>query len=320
MAGKKRDEFPSAVQRTVAERASYICTNPDCRDWTLEPHSDPEKSLKTGEAAHIRAASPGGPRYDANQTAEERVSIHNAIWLCAKCSTAIDKDEIRYPVSLLLSWKRNHEEWLKNGGIVPALPEISINTLAGYTLPEQPVVISLKECKDLREHRLRVCNSSDAAILMIDARLQLSEPIVACWGKERPPGVEVQFQPDRPDITVAGTGTVTRTRPPLPSTAFRLRIDRLPAKHAIEIAIYTSMKAHQDHDLTFGSGPFAELMGREYLIHFIDGTYQFEYRGATLTKRFFAPIRYDKDTRATSVIEVRVDQGDWRPVEMSLMS
>jgi hypothetical protein len=320
MAGKRRDELPAAVHRTVAERVAYICTNPECRDGTVGPHSDPNKSLKTGEAAHIRAASPGGPRYDPNQTPEERASIQNAIWLCTKCSTIIDKDEVLYPAELLLDWKRAHEDWLKNGGVVPALPEFSIKTLAGFTLPEQPGTVSLSQCTDLREHRLRARNSSDTVIRMIDARLQLSEPIVATWGKERPPGVEVQFQPGRPDIMVGGTGMVTRNRPPLPSAKFRLRIDQLPPKQAIEIAIYTSMKAYQDHGLTFDSGPFAGLMGGEYLLHFIDGTYQFEYRGATLTKGFFAPIRYDKGTRATSVIEVRGDQGDWKPVEISLMS
>jgi hypothetical protein len=320
MAGKKRDEFPIAVQRVIAERAAYICTNPECRDGTIGPHSDPDKSLKTGEAAHIRAASPGGPRYEPNQTPEERASIQNAIWLCTKCSTIIDKDEARYPFDLLLGWKQAHEDWLKNGGAVPALPQFSITTLAGLTLPDQPGALSLDECEDVREHRLRIQNPSDAAILMIDARLQLSEPIVATWGKDRPTGVTVQFRPDRPDIMVCGNGTVTRNRPPLPSTAFRLRIDRLPARHSIEIAIYTSMKAYQVHDLADGSGPFAELMGGEYLLHFIHGTYQFEYRSTTITKTLFAPIRYDKATRATSVIEVREDQGNWQPVETSLMS
>src|SRR5688572_16883947 len=103
MAGKKRDEVSRDVQRTVAERAAYICSNPDCRDWTVQPHSNPEKSLKMGEAAHIRAASAGGPRYEATHTSEERSSIHNAIWLCTKCSTIIDKDEARYSVELLLA-------------------------------------------------------------------------------------------------------------------------------------------------------------------------------------------------------------------------
>ena len=42
-------------------------------------------------------------------------------------------------------------------------------------------------------------------------------------------------------------------------------------------------------------------MKGDYLLHFIDGTFQFDYRGATITKKFFAPIRYDKDSRDTSV-------------------
>src|SRR5260370_34159408 len=215
MAGK-RDEFPMGVQRTVAERAAYICSNPACRDWTVEPHSDAEKSLKTGETAHIRAASPGGPRYDDTQTPEERTSIQNAIWLCTKCSTTIDKDEARYPVPLLLGWKQTHEDWLRNGGIVPAPPEFSIQTLNGFTLPDVPGTIALTECKDLREHRLRVRNGSATAVLMIDTRLQMPEPIVAAWGRERPPGSVADFRPDREDILVSGTGNVTRNRPPLP--------------------------------------------------------------------------------------------------------
>ena len=319
MAGK-RDEFPIGVQRTVAERAAYICSNPNCRDWTVEPHSDPEKSLKTGEAAHIRAASPGGPRYEHSQTPEERAGFQNAIWLCTKCSTTIDKDETQYPVPILLGWKQTHEDWLRNGGVVPALPAFSIKTLNGFTLPEVPGTINLKQCKDLREHRFRVDNNSATTILMIDALLQLPEPIVARWGRERPPGVAVEFQPKREDIVVSGTGKVTRNRPPLPSNVFQLRVDRLPPTQVVEIAVYTSVKAHEDHDLTLDSGPFAELSKGDYLLHFIDGTFQFEYRGAMIVKKFFAPIRYDKDSRSTAVIEVREDKGDWKPVSMTLMS
>jgi hypothetical protein len=36
--------------------------------------------------------------------------------------------------------------------------------------------------------------------------------------------------------------------------------------------------------------------------------------------QFFAPLGYDKDTRAMSVGEVREDKGDWKPVEMTLIS
>src|SRR5258707_2426549 len=93
----------------------------------------------------------------------------------------------------------------------------------------------LNWAKDLREHRLRVRNGSATAVLMIDTRLQMPEPIVAAWGRERPPGSVADFRPDREDILVSGTGNVTRNRPPLPSNGFRLRIDRLPPTHAVEI-------------------------------------------------------------------------------------
>jgi hypothetical protein len=63
-----------------------------------------------GEAAHIRAASPGGPRFDQGQDDAERHSIENAIWLCAACADLIDKNGgADHPVKKLLDWKRDAE-------------------------------------------------------------------------------------------------------------------------------------------------------------------------------------------------------------------
>lgn len=86
------DDFSLNTRRILGERAAYICSNPDCRSNTIGPHSDPERSLDTGVAAHIWGAAPRGPRYDAAQTPEERKSIGNGIWLCATCSRLIDTD------------------------------------------------------------------------------------------------------------------------------------------------------------------------------------------------------------------------------------
>ena len=58
-----------------------------------------------GVAAHIHAASPGGPRYDPSMTSSERGSISNAIWLCSNCSIIIDRDEACYTAKLLKEWK-----------------------------------------------------------------------------------------------------------------------------------------------------------------------------------------------------------------------
>lgn len=111
----QRDNFPAATSQKLAERAGYFCTNPLCNRFTIGPsdtHLD--KSIKTGEAAHICAAAVGGPRYDKNQTPGQRININNGIWLCAACADLIDKnDGVDYPASDLHKWKFDHEHLIK---------------------------------------------------------------------------------------------------------------------------------------------------------------------------------------------------------------
>jgi tetratricopeptide (TPR) repeat protein len=104
-----RDNFPARVRQILAERVAHRCSNPTCERLTIGPHSALNKALKLGRASHIRAAAPGGPRYDPNQDVEARTSINNGIWLCAICADLIDKDEQIYTVSLLLNWKHSAE-------------------------------------------------------------------------------------------------------------------------------------------------------------------------------------------------------------------
>jgi len=56
-------------------------------------------------AAHITAASEGGPRYNSELTSSERKSIDNGIWLCQNCATLIDVDPEEHPVHVLKAWK-----------------------------------------------------------------------------------------------------------------------------------------------------------------------------------------------------------------------
>lgn len=49
----------------MAERVGYLCSNPNCRNHTVGPNQQSEKSTKIGEAEHITAAAVGGPRYDS---------------------------------------------------------------------------------------------------------------------------------------------------------------------------------------------------------------------------------------------------------------
>jgi hypothetical protein len=113
---RNRDGFNATIVQVLAKRASYICSNPDCRYLTIGPStSDPEDFSFIGVAAHITAAAPKGPRYDPSLSPEQRSSIDNGIYLCRTCSTLIDKNKGRdFPVQLLRRWKSEHESWVRS--------------------------------------------------------------------------------------------------------------------------------------------------------------------------------------------------------------
>lgn len=111
----KRDEFPEQIKLALAKRASFVCSNPDCRALTIAPaDSDATSVLYIGKAAHICAAAGGGPRFDQNMTATERSAIENAIFLCSSCADMIDRNNGRdFSVADLRRWKMQHEEWVR---------------------------------------------------------------------------------------------------------------------------------------------------------------------------------------------------------------
>lgn len=105
-----RDDFSPKTKELLAKRVTYRCSNPDCRKPTIGPNSDSKNSISIGVAAHITAASVGGPRYNEDLTPEERSDIDNGIWLCQNCAALIDRDPLRYTIQLLDEWKSNAED------------------------------------------------------------------------------------------------------------------------------------------------------------------------------------------------------------------
>lgn len=104
-----RDDFTERTKRILAARAGNRCSNPLCRKITSGPAVDSNSATIIGEAAHIKAASPGGKRYDSSMTSSERKSIENGIWLCESCAKLIDTDEKEYSVLRLYEWKDTAE-------------------------------------------------------------------------------------------------------------------------------------------------------------------------------------------------------------------
>lgn len=109
--GMRRDDFTQDTIRRAGQRVGYRCSFPGCRAATVGPSMENDKKVSiTGVAAHICAASEGGPRYDASMSHEDRKSINNCIWLCQTHAHLIDTDVITYTVDKLRAWKVEAEK------------------------------------------------------------------------------------------------------------------------------------------------------------------------------------------------------------------
>lgn len=106
-----RDNFTKRTRELVAQRVAYRCCFQGCGIATIGPkYGDALNTSSIGVGCHIFAASPNGPRYNANMTPEERKSPDNCIWMCQTHSKLIDADENAYPPALLHQWKNNAEQ------------------------------------------------------------------------------------------------------------------------------------------------------------------------------------------------------------------
>lgn len=110
MAKKNRDDFSEKTKLQIAKRAGWLCSFPTCRTPTVGATSDGESEINIGTAAHICAASPGGPRYDEEMSPEERSSAKNGIWMCRDHGKAIDSKDPKFTVQQLREWKKQAEK------------------------------------------------------------------------------------------------------------------------------------------------------------------------------------------------------------------
>ena len=128
MTQRNRDDFPQKVIDNVAKRAGYMCSWPECGKRTVGAGEEQATVVNIGVAAHINAAAPGGPRYDSQQTREQRASPENAIWLCQDHAKMMDADPTAYPEQLVRDWKRTHEDRIRQSvgrQEAPPLTEVS---------------------------------------------------------------------------------------------------------------------------------------------------------------------------------------------------
>jgi hypothetical protein len=134
--GRTEGDFPASVIRTLEQQAASRCCNPGCGQPTRAQSWDGAKAISIGTAAHIHAAAPGGARYDANMTPEQRKSADNGIWMCRNCGTLIDTDEAGFPPDLLREWKKAALEGRRADVVAPAMRLHPTTSSSGPATPD----------------------------------------------------------------------------------------------------------------------------------------------------------------------------------------
>ena len=89
--------------RSLFARSGNQCAFLGCTQFMVN-----SKNQFIGNVCHIEAASSGGPRYNPNQTDEERRSYDNLLLLCYPHHVE-SNDESDYPVDRLKKIKYDHE-------------------------------------------------------------------------------------------------------------------------------------------------------------------------------------------------------------------
>lgn len=133
MPRKKENDFTKKVIDTLAKRAGNRCSNPDCNKNTIGPGSSSREDIACiGVAAHIHAASPGGPRFDSLLNEKQLSSIDNAIHLCQDCAHLVDTNHGNaYPADLLKKWKDDNENKTREN--IGKRTQESIKPYIGFT-------------------------------------------------------------------------------------------------------------------------------------------------------------------------------------------
>lgn len=138
-----RANFTLHVRDRIEAAAGHQCSFPGCNRRTSGPGPASGYLSNSGYAAHIYAASSGGPRGQGGLTDAELRGSGNGIWLCGRHAKIIDNNNGNaYPPETLHSYKALHEArvLLEHEGLYPPigwLHELTIIQGPLFTTPQK---------------------------------------------------------------------------------------------------------------------------------------------------------------------------------------
>ncbi|HTJ71324.1 MAG TPA: hypothetical protein VL551_27535 [Actinospica sp.] len=103
--------YPSSVVTGLVLMSQGTCYFPKCSEPLVR--LDEGTPVNNFEIAHVRAAKPGGPRYDAAMTNEQRDAFPNLVLLCLVHHKVVDRVRPQdFPTSTLQQWKEENGDGL----------------------------------------------------------------------------------------------------------------------------------------------------------------------------------------------------------------
>lgn len=139
--------FTSGTQKALFRLARGTCYFPGCAREILTYEG--KEPLVDVQIAHIAAAEPGGPRFDASMTDEQRRSIDNLILLCQAHHNLVDKVRpTDFPVDDLRQWKSENEDAalrsaLSDANVDEANLEQILTAIASAISPARDAIVEL---------------------------------------------------------------------------------------------------------------------------------------------------------------------------------
>lgn len=172
-----RHNFNENDKRLLAERVGFHCSNPACGVSTIGPSINANEREYVGVAAHIYSASVNnGPRANPLLTENERSNISNAIHLCNKCSTIVDKNNgAGYSAEVLFGWKSYSEDIAKSRIYIDK--SFVLYKKVDFKFLESDYSTALS-CTGLNEKNVESCPSSKVIITDITNKLQLANKCI----------------------------------------------------------------------------------------------------------------------------------------------
>ena len=124
--------------RELFLKSGNLCAFPNCSALMMD-----RDGVFIGQICHIQAAEPGGPRFNATMSNEERRSVSNLMLLCYEHHRVTDSVN-KYSVSDLSEMKQQHERRFSR-------PDRAImDKLTDWTRTEQPkLVYNLRRPNDV---------------------------------------------------------------------------------------------------------------------------------------------------------------------------